>query len=143
MGRRVKTGDIYTFPLPTGEYAFVRVFQGSAVAVYEHRGKSKEDLPKEEKYEFFVCVYKHVYRNWEFVMNQPFQDEEDSWPPPFCWVDQITGEGAIYYRNEKRKCSYEECKNLEILAVWDENHLADRIMGDSKWQDSMKKPVPQ
>lgn len=34
MGRRVKTGDIYTFPLPTGEYAFVRVFQGSAVAAF-------------------------------------------------------------------------------------------------------------
>ena len=143
MGRRIKVGDIYTFQLPNGTYAFIRVHRDGAIAVYQKRGDSSEDLPMQEDYEFFVCVYRHVYRNWQFVENRPFVNEDDSWAPPFCWVDQITCEGTLYYRGEQKSCTYEECKDLEILAVWDENHLIDRIMGDSKWQDSFKKPKPK
>ena len=143
MGRRVKVGDVYMFRLPNGKYAFIRVHQDGVIAVYKKRGNSPEDLPEQEEFDFFVCVYKHCYRNWQFVENRPFSNEDDSWAPPFCWVDQITGEGALYYRGEKKSCTYEEYKDLEILAVWDENHLTDRIMGDSKWQDSFRKPVPK
>ena len=143
MGRRIKLGDIYSFQLPTGEFVFVRVHQNAVIGIYKQRGKSLDDIPPNEEFDFFVCVYKHCYRNWHYVENRPFQNDEKAWSPPFVWVDQITGEGSLYYRSEKIPCTYDECKDLEILAVWDEHPLIDRLMGITKWQDCMKKPVPQ
>lgn len=143
LARRVKIGDVYSIKLPNDEYAFVRVFQGPAIGVYKQRGSAPDDVPEADEYDFFVYVYKHVYRKWHYIQNKPFNSDDDSWPPPFCWVDQITGEGSVYYRCEKRSCTYEECKDLEILAVWDEIPLIDRLMGNPKWQNAMKKSVPK
>lgn len=143
MGKRVKLGDVYSFILPNGKYAFARVHQGAAIAVYECLSDSANEFPEDGTISFYVCVYKQVFRNWHYIGNKPFSDEDESWPPPFCWVDQITGKGSIYYRGERKTCTYEECKDLEILAVWDEYQLIDRLMGNPKWQNSMRKPVAQ
>lgn len=35
--------------------------------------------------------------------------------------------------------SYEVCKDLEVCAVWDINHVEDRLMGDDVWHRDMKK----
>ena len=143
MARRIKLGDIYSLQLLTSEYVFMRVYQGPAIAIYKQRGKSLNDIPENNEIDFFVYVYKHCYKNWHYVGNRPFQNDDEAWPPPFVWVDQITGEGSLYYRSEKIPCTYDECKDLEIFAVWDENPLIDRLMGITKWQDCMKKPLPQ
>lgn len=143
MGRKIKPGDIYSFQLPNGEYVFIRVYRDAAIAIYKQRRNSPDDLPDKDEYDFFLCVYRHVYRNWHYVTNHPFQTEEDSWPPPFCWVDQITGEGSLYHHGKRQPCTYDECKNLEPLAIWGEGALIDRLMGNPKWQNAMKKPVPK
>ena len=88
-----------------------------------------------------VCVYDHAFRSWQFVAARPFAAEEEAWPPPFCWVDQITRKGSLYIKGERVPCSYEECRDLEILAVWDSCHLTDRLMGDHKWENCFKKPL--
>ena len=128
-------------PLPDGTFAFCRVLKGAAAAFYRHRGESPSDLPPDEEYEFVVCVYDHAFRPWQFVAARPFAAEEEAWPPPFCWVDQITRKGSLYIKGERVPCSYEECRNLEILAVWDGCHLTDRLMGDHKWENCFKKPL--
>lgn len=99
-------------------------------------------MPDNEDYEFVVTVYNYSYKKWKFVIHRPFECEDESWAPPRCWVDQITGQGSLYFKGERTPCTYEECKDLEILAVWDGEQVIDRLMGEHKWEQVMKKPVP-
>ncbi|WP_283124281.1 Imm26 family immunity protein [Angelakisella massiliensis] len=117
MAHRKKVGDVYAVPLPDHTFAFCRVLKSSGAAFYKHRGVSPADVPTAEDYEFVVYVYNHVFRQWPFVVHHPFQNEEEAWPPPVCWVDQLTGKGALYMKGQQVPCSYDECKDLEILAV--------------------------
>ena len=116
--RRRKLGDVYSLKLPNEEYVFLHLYQGTALGIYKQRGRSIEDMPSEEEIGFFVYVYDYVFKSFEFVKNVPFENEDSSWPPPFCWVDQISGKGYLWNRGQRIACTYEECKDLEILAVW-------------------------
>ena len=80
MARRRKIGDVYATPLPDGTYVFGRVLLESSVAFYKHRGKNTNDLPSTEDYEFVVGCYKGCFKEWTFVENRPFDNEDDS----FC-----------------------------------------------------------
>ena len=55
-------------------------------------------------------------------------------------IDAITKVGSLYYKGEIKPCSYEECKDLEIVAVWDRNHVVDHLMGDDKWEKLIGRP---
>lgn len=96
-----------------------------------------------EEYQFFVSVYKDLLQDgeWKVVGNRRFEDEEDAWAPPRCVIDAITKKGSLYYRGEIIPCEYEECKDLEIAAVWDREHVVDRIMGDDKWLEAIGRPI--
>ena len=133
--KRKKIGDVYAIPLPNKKYAFGRVFNDAGFGVYEHIGESIEDAPKSENYQFIVGVYDHALKSgeWTVVENRPFDDEDATYPPPMCIIDSISGEYSIYHKGEIRNATKSECEGLEIAAVWDANHITDRIMGDDKW----------
>ena len=67
------------------------------------------------------------------IDHRPFETEEEQWAPPMCIVDKISGKYKIYYKGKIIPSSKSECEGLEIAAVWDENHIVDRIMGEDKW----------
>ncbi len=138
MGRRKKLGDVFAIPLPNGTYAFARLHQEGTVAIYKQRSETEDGFQENDEYEFTVPVYRFVFREWHFVKNIPFSNEEESYAPPYAWFNQLTGAGSIYYKGVRTPCSYEECKDLEVLAVWDGNQLVDRIMGDHKWEKAIK-----
>ena len=133
--KRIKLGDVYVIPLPNGKYAFGRVFDDAGFGVYKHIGESMEDTPKCEEYQFNVGVYEHALKSgdWTVIENRPFKDEEEAFPPPSCIIDSISGKYSIYHKGEIRCSTKSECEGLEITAVWDSNHITDRIMGDDKW----------
>lgn len=135
--RRVRTGDVYAIPLPNGQFAFGRAFRDAGFGVYRKMGTSITDLPnmKDEDYQFVVSVYRDLLRDnvWKFIENRPFKSEEMEWPPQRCIKDSISGEYSIYYKGEIYPAKKEECEGLEVAAVWDRNHIIDRIMGDTKW----------
>lgn len=133
--KRIKLGDVYAIPLPDGRYAFGRVFDDGGIAIYKYIGNSIEDIPNQEDYQFIVGVYKYVLQSgdWPIVENRPFINEEDSCPPPQCIIDPIDGSYSIYYNGEIRDSNKEECEGLEEAAVWADNHIIDRIMGDDTW----------
>lgn len=110
--RRVKIGDVYAIPLPNGQFAFGRAFRDAGFGVYR-------DLLRDNV--------------WKFIENRPFKSEEMEWPPQRCIKDSISGEYSIYYKGEIYPAKKEECEGLEVAAVWDRNHIIDRIMGDTKW----------
>lgn len=133
--KRLKIGDVYAIPLPNGKYAFGRTFKDAAIAIYKHIGSTIEDLPKTEDYQFIVGIYEDVLKSeqWPIVDSRPFKTEDEQWPPPSCIIDKISGEYSIYYKGEIKASNKSECEGLEEAAVWDAQHIIDRIMGEDKW----------
>jgi hypothetical protein len=132
--KRIKIGDIYAIPLPNGKYAFGRIFKDAGIGIYKYIGESIEDIPKGEEYQFIVGIYEDVLKSgdWTVVENRPFMSDDEAYPPPSCIIDIISGKYSIYHKGEIRSSTKSECEGLEVAAVWADNHIIDRIMGDDK-----------
>lgn len=138
---RIKLGDVYAIPLPNNKFAFGRRFKDAGIGIYKYIGESIEDTPINEAYQFIVGVYDDVLKTgqWKIVENRPFQNEVEAWPPPACVIDKLSGDYSIYYMGEIKRASKSECEGLEIAAVWEAEHIIDRIMGEDKWhKDPLK-----
>lgn len=142
MSKKEKLGNIYEIPLPNGKKAYGRLYKEGVLGIYKGVYNSLSELPLLEKYLFFVCVYEDILKDgkWPIVGNRSFENEEESWSPPWCVVDALTKKGSIYYKGEFFDCTYEECKDLEIASVWERHHVIDRIMGGYKWKENLPKP---
>lgn len=140
--RRLKLGDIYEIPLPNGENAYGRLYKECTLAIYKKTGSSVSELPSVEDYQFFVTVYKDLLQDdvWKRVGHRPFSSDEEAWPPPRCVVDAITFKGSLYYRGKITPCSYGECKDLDVVSVWDRHHVVDRLTGDHSIEERIRKP---
>ena len=134
MTRRRKIGDVYAIPLPDGTFAFGRMIEKPSVAFYKHRGQNINDLPASEEYEFTVCCYNDCFKEWIFVENRPFSDENEAKSPPYQLKDVFTGEYRISQSGNIRPASKEECEGLEVCAVWAHSHLVKRLTGDMSWE---------
>lgn len=130
MAHRKKIGDVFAIPLPDNTYAFGRLFQESCVAFYKHKGQTITDLPKQEYYDFKVCVHKSCFKDWIYIENRPFNNIEDARPPLYKMRDAFTGKYSIYDYGEIIPATEEECKDLEVCAVWESEHIIERLMGN-------------
>ena len=139
--KRIRVGNVYAIPLPDGSYGFARMHLDSTLGFYKQRKDKIEDFDENDEYEFFVGVYYDLLTDglWPFLKNVPFQSIEDSYPPDMCVVDALTGELSLYRMGEIMEAPYEVCKDLEVVAAWDRNHIEDRLMGDDRWHRDMKK----
>ncbi|MDP4147334.1 MAG: Imm26 family immunity protein [Bacillota bacterium] len=133
--RQLKLGDVYAIPLANGKYAYGRSFKDACIAIYKHIGDNIYDIPKTEEYQFTVGIYKDVLQSgqWLIVDSRPFKDDDEAWPPPMCTIDMISGRYSIYHKGQFRASSKSECDGLEQAAVWEAEHIVDRIMGEDKW----------
>lgn len=145
MGRkkRLKLGDIYEITLPNGKRAYGRLFKEYTLGIYTGFYDSFEEVPENAAYYRFIGVYKDVLQDgaWIIVGNRPFKNEQEAWPPPMCVVDAITGKGSLYYKGEIIPCTYDECKDLEIAAAWDRQHVIDMLMGNTMIDEDLSKPI--
>lgn len=141
--KRLKLGDIYEIPLPNGKNAYGRLFKECTLAIYQKRCLEVKELPDNEDYECFIGVYKDLLQDgvWKIVGNRKFENDEKAWPPPMCVIDAITKIGSLYYKGNIIPCSYEECKDLEVATAWDRHHVIDRLMGDTRWDKLLGKPI--
>ena len=135
MKKKLKLGDIYEIPLPNGKNAYGRLFKEYTLAIYCGIYNDISELPDTVSYYRFICVYEDLVCDgkWNVVGHKGFKYADEAWAPPKCVIDKITGKRSIYYKGEIRSCSYDECKNLEIAAVWDRHHVIDMLMDNPKW----------
>ena len=135
MAKKIELGDIYSIPLPDGKYAFGRIYRDGCIAIYGQISDSEDDIPPEENYQFVVGVYEHVLKSgqWKKVASRRFSNDEEAWPPPMCIIDSVTGGYSVYHKGKSRPSTREECSGFEEAAVWDANHIIDRIMGSDIW----------
>ena len=129
--QRPKLGAILAIPLPDGTYAFGRLYKECTLAIYKGRSENIKEIPDKKEYDFFVGVYVDLLRDgqWPVVDTIPFENEDDSWRPPTYMKDAITGKFSIYFHGEVSPSSEQQCKGLELTAVWDRHHVIERLMG--------------
>jgi hypothetical protein len=131
MRTKVHVGDIVAIPLPSGRFAFGRILKDASIGVFRYLAASYDaPPPTETKYLFIVGVYEDVLKSgeWQIVKPAPFEHEEDAWPPPNVIRDPISGRYSIYHKGQIRPALAEECENLEPAAVWDKEHIVNRIV---------------
>lgn len=133
--QKIKLGDVYQILLPNGKYAYGRFFRDACIAIYRNMSVLPGQVPQTEDYQFVVGVYNDVLKSgkWPVVENRPFKSEDESWPPPMCVIDKISGKYEIYYKGELIPSNEENCSGLEEAAVWEAEHIVDRIMGIDIW----------
>ena len=58
---RLKLGDIYEIPLPSGLNAYGRLYKEYVLAIYQERCVDVMDLPEDETYEFLLVSIEIYY----------------------------------------------------------------------------------
>lgn len=134
MAKKIRIGNVYEIPLPNGKKAYARLYKEYTLAIYEGLYDNYSQLKHDTKIYRFICVYRDVLNNpeWKIVDYKPFSNEDDAWAPPKRIIDPLTLEGGLYYKGVISKCTYDECKDLEVAAVWDKHHVEDMLMGSKK-----------
>lgn len=108
--------------IPDGRYAYGRVYDDASVGIYRVVTDEPGQPPIGSRdFLFNVGMYEDILSlgKCPIIAHDPFDVGEDTWPPPNCIVDPITGEHSIYHRGEIRPASEAECRGMEKAAVWD------------------------
>jgi hypothetical protein len=125
-----KPGDVLRIPLGDDEFGFGRVLPGVLVAFYD--AKSPPDLPIEEivgqaiLFKVWVMDYAIKRGVWPVIGHVPLT-EDLLVEPWFFKKDSITGALTRYRAGEEIPAKRRECQKLECAAVWDPEHVADRL----------------
>jgi hypothetical protein len=131
-------GSIVKIPLGGGKAAYGLVLREPLVAFFD--GEYEEgDVPEPEALldtpvAFRLMVMNHAVTQgrWPVVARISVPDPLKT-PPPFCNQDGATGRLFIYHEIEplaphyERDATPEECRGLETAAVWDPEHVEDRL----------------
>ena len=127
---RVNVGDVFQINLPTGKFAYGRVYQDALVKIYKKVTDEHNNPPiGSRNFLFQVGMYADLLTTGklQIVGHDPFKSEEDSWGDPSCIQDPISNNYSIYHKGNIRDSTKEECEGLEKAAVWDLNHIIERI----------------
>jgi hypothetical protein len=137
MGKRVRrrVGDILKIDLGDGVHSYGQVAEEPLVVFFD--GAFSEALPPEQATAlpvlFRIWVHNDAVKTgiWEVIGNLPLAPE-NAVEPFFYKQDAITGTLSLYHssfadRGWERPASATECDGLECAAVWDPEHVEDRL----------------
>lgn len=128
---RFEIGDVFEIPLPNGKYAYGRIYDDAGVGIYSFISDSPNNPPIGLRdFMFNVGMYEDILKlgEWKIVDHDPFGKEESKFPPPSYIEDPLTGEYSIYHKGKIKSASERDVEGLEETAVWDKNHITERIM---------------
>lgn len=100
------------------------------MAFYDFGTKINLDLGEivKKNIAFRIPVTNHSIKSgeWKILGNLPLS-EEIKIAPIFFREDAISGEYSLYRDDVETPCLKEECIGLERAAVWDPEHIEDRL----------------
>jgi hypothetical protein len=139
-------GDVVKIPLGDGTHAYARVLPEASFAFYDSRGT--EDLPIERVIDlpvlFYAAAMKHAIKTgrWPIVGHIPL-DNRLRRPPTFIQDPLNNSSFSIYENGQIRSSTRQECIGLEREAVWEPEHVEDRLRDhyagrSNKWFESLK-----
>jgi hypothetical protein len=144
---RRRAGDIVRIPLNDGFHSYARVLDEPLVAFYNI--KTKRNLSPQEivglPLLFRVWVMNHAITSgrWPIIGNYPLTPSESEPPKLFKQDGLKPSSFSIYVQGTERPATKAECVGLERAAVWDPEHVEDRLRDfyagrPNKWVESLK-----
>ncbi len=145
--QRRTVGDFVKIGLDETVCTYGRVLEGALFAFYDAR--TDKDLSVEEikakpvLFRIWVMNRAVTTGRWKVVGNEPLEKELLK-QPYFFKKDAFNPEKlSLYYEGKEQPATIEECENLECAAVWDAEHVEDRLRDhyagkSNKWLESMK-----
>ena len=140
------TGDLLLIRLADRSYCYGRVLPEPLMAFYDLNSQDKlpTELVKAAPILFKVWVMNHAITDgrWLYLHSWPLEAEFLS-PSEFFKQDSISGAICKYVDSKEIPASVEECSGLERAAVWDPEHveerLADHFAGvPNKWVEALR-----
>lgn len=135
MKRQRRTiGAIVEVDLGDGHYTYARILDEASFAIYNLHSTSKvSDITAiiSRPILFIVAVYDYVITQgtWLKIGSAPLEEHLRILPMQFI-QDALRPEFFSHYNpntGEITPTTKEECRGLERAAVWDANHVVDRV----------------
>lgn len=129
---RVRVGDIIRIPLRDGGYGYGHVLEEPLVAFLDHRDGGEtsafEDLVAKRP-AFTIWVSNRPMRDGAWPVVGHIEPDRDALrPPTFFKQDPISRKLTVTYDGGSEvPATAEECVDLERAAVWEPEHVAERL----------------
>jgi hypothetical protein len=148
--QRAKLGAFVKIPFGDGIHGYGRILTAPLFAFYDV--KTDQDLSiadiesKPVLFKLWVMRRAITSGRWEIIGVAPLEVELRN-EPRFYKQDPINGKIGIYHQGHEIPATREECDGLECAAVWDAEHVEDRLKdhyegNPNKWVESMRIRVP-
>lgn len=146
--KKLKPGDFFSIPLPSGGFAFGREIGFSLTAFYALRAKEIPPLSEITKapLAFTIVVDRMPFRKniWEIVGALPLEARFKT--PPFFFRQDAINKRLFRWDvrdDSEKEISLKDCEGLECMAVWSSNHATERLEDffngrANEWVESMK-----
>lgn len=150
--QRRKEGQVLSIDLGSGRFAAAIVMAEPLMAFFTDicEGELHGDDFLARRPDFIVMVMNRAVTSgiWKIVRETELPDRF-RYPPKFCKKDMISGLEYIYHEVANLAPSYEriaypgECQGLEAAAVWDAEHVEDRLRDHiegkpNRWVEELK-----
>ena len=131
MGQRRKIGDIYEIDLGDGTHCYCMALGEATVVFFDLRTRSQvsvSDICQRPKL-LTIAVMNHAVTRgrWKRVGHKTLTDAEARSPAKFIKDLLAPGRYQIYDNGKIREATREECEGLEAAAVWEPEHVEDRL----------------
>lgn len=147
MRQKRVEGDVVEIPLGRDDFGYGIVLRKPLMAFFDLRTNKRptidEIVSRPIVWRIWVMNYAVIKGNWKIVGNVPLSPalrEEVL----FVNKDAISGELRIHHQDgTEAPATQDECEDLERAAVWDPEHVEDRLRDHfngvpNKWAESMK-----
>jgi hypothetical protein len=131
MSKKAVVGDVIKIPLGDGTHSYGLILSGASYAFYDSR--TSDDLAIEQITKlpllFVIAVMSSATKEGRWSKVGRVKDNDSLTIPPKFIQDPLRKESFSLYENsgEIRKATKEECLGLERAAVWDPEHVEDRL----------------
>lgn len=131
--QRIIVGSIIEIQINKEYYVYAQILSNGGYAFFDYRNDIPlSDLTRllDKPILFIVCVYDYIIKNniWHVIGELPIRDELKT--QPLMYIHDANTDAYSLYDNNTGKitpCTKEEAYGLERAAVWEENHIEDRI----------------
>lgn len=130
--QKFNIGALLQIDLKNGQYAFGRVVNKEETLFYDFFTDNISNLNLAEIYSakelFRVSVMKYAITSgqWTVIDNKPIEADL-ALPNKYFMQDMITKEFSVYHQGHIIPATYEDIKGLECAAVWEPEHVEDRL----------------
>ena len=139
------SGDVFRIDIEEGGYAYGRVVRGALINFYNFRSDRPASLQEvvSKPVLFQVPVMNRAAKRWRVIGNVPLSLADATIKPRFMQDILDPTILKIYENGNVRAATRAECEGLEREAVWDPEHIEDRLSDyfsgkPNKWVDSLK-----